>query len=79
MLQHEVCLTEVSEQWSNEAAPLDSQADAVIEVKGNKSSVTVSWDNKGEEGEAHELTEETHTMWPDQVLLCHIFSWKKYV
>lgn len=48
-----------SERCGNRSASSDSQGDTVIEVKGNKSSVTVSWD-KGEEGEATDGNMETN-------------------
>lgn len=34
---------------------LDPQVDLVIEVKGSKTNVTVSWDEKKEEGEADDV------------------------
>lgn len=49
-----------SELCGNRAASSDSQGDTVIEVKGNKPSVTVSWDEKGEEGEATDGNMETN-------------------
>lgn len=48
-----------SELCGNRAASSDSQGDAVIEVKGNKPSVTVSWDKNGEEEEAADGNMET--------------------
>lgn len=46
---HTWFLTEILNYSSNKAAFLDSQMD--IEVKGNKSTVTVSWDKTSEGGE----------------------------
>lgn len=34
---------------------LDPQVDLVIQVKGSKTNVTVSWDKKKEEGEADDV------------------------
>lgn len=34
---------------------LDPQVDLTIEVKGNKTNVNVSWDEKKEEGEADDV------------------------
>lgn len=39
----------------NEMSCLDPQVDLVIEVKGSRTNVTVSWDGKKEEGEADDL------------------------
>lgn len=63
---------------------LDSQVDLVIEVKGKTSNVTVSWDDKKEEGGADDV--EMRTTAHDQMmdigkhihkdpvlLFCHIF------
>lgn len=67
---------------------LDSQVDLVIEVKGRRSNVTVSWDDKKEEGEADDV--EMRTTAHDQMmdigkcihkdpvlLFCHIFFLEK--
>lgn len=45
---------------------LDSQVDSVIEVKGRSSNVTVSWDDKKEEGEADDV--EMTTLAHDQMM-----------
>ena len=42
-------------------SPSDSQTDAVIEVKGSQSTVTVSWDKKNEEGGEGDDGAETGT------------------
>lgn len=39
---------------------LDPQLDLVIEVKGSQTNVTVSWDEKQEEGQAKEVEMETN-------------------
>lgn len=51
---------------NNEMACLDSQVDSVIEVKGRSSNVTVSWDDKKEEGEADDV--EMRTLAHDQMM-----------
>lgn len=45
---------------------LDSQVDSAIEVKGRRSNVTVSWDDKKEEGEADDI--EMRTSAHDQMM-----------
>lgn len=39
---------------------LDPEVDLVIEVKGSQTNVTVSWDQKKEEGEADDVEMETN-------------------
>lgn len=39
---------------------IDPQGDLVIEVKGSKTNVTVSWDEKKKEGEANDVEMETN-------------------
>lgn len=69
---------------NHEMSCLDSQVDLVIEVKGKTSNVTVSWDDKKEEGGADDV--EMRTTAHDQMmdigkrihkdpvlLFCHIF------
>lgn len=47
------------ELCDNEMSCLDPPVDLVIEVKGSRTNVTVSWDGKKKEGEADDLEMET--------------------
>lgn len=61
--------------------------DTVIEVKGSKSNVTVSWDKKDEEGEANDVEMKTNAggqmkdsgkdVYKDPKLLLHHISFRK--
>lgn len=53
-------LSDILSCATNKAASLDSHMDADIEVKGSKSTVTVSWDKKNEEGEMDDSDKRTN-------------------
>lgn len=71
---HTRCLTGILSCASNKAASLDSQMDAVIEVKGNTSTVAVSWNENNEEGEVDDAEKGTNAS--DQIMDTgkHVYS-----